>query len=358
MKYNNMTLYLTLNCNLKCRYCFCGKKYKDNMTEETAEKAIEFFDNICSEGANITFFGGEPLLRMDLIKYIVNICKERYQKKFSYSITTNGLLLTRENYQFLSDNNIDILLSLDGNKEAQDYNRPLLNGQGSWDIIMKNIDLTGIYFPIRMTVSKMTVSSLADNTIALHKKGFESIAFYLASGEPWNDGDFVEFEKQLIKLTQYLIECYENGNAPRIHWLDKEIRMYIADRGSKCSLGLCQFSVTPNGNIYPCNHTNFEDRYLQLGNIYEGMDESKIAWMKAELARKDPDCTGCKFDKRCSHCNINNYEETGKLWQAPDWYCKANQIVIKQADLMASKLYKARNACFMKKFYGSKAENV
>lgn len=352
MKYNDMTLYLTLDCNLKCRYCFCGKKYKDNMSEETAEDAIGFFDKVCSEKANITFFGGEPLLRMDLIKYIVSLCKEKYPEKFTFSITTNGLLLIRENYRFLTDNDIYILLSLDGNKETQDSNRPLLNGQGSWDVIMKNIEATGTRFPVRMTVSRMTLSSLADNIISLHRKGFESIAFYLASGEPWNDEDFAEFEKQLNELTCYLMECYENGNAPSIHWIDKEIRMYIADKGSKCSLGLNQFSVTPNGNIYPCNHTNFEDRCLQMGNIYEGLDGAKTAWIEAELARRDPECVGCKFEKRCSCCNMDNYEETGKLWKAPDWFCTANQIVIRQADLMASKLYKARNACFMKKFYG------
>lgn len=351
-RYNSMTLYLTLNCNLECTYCFCGKKYKENMTKETAEQAMDFFNDNCTDKANITFFGGEPLMRMDLIKDIIELNKIKYNNKFKFSITTNGLNLVPNNFKYLVDNNVNILLSLDGDKESQDKNRPQKDGKGSWDIIMKNLEKCEIRLPLRLTISKETLSNLSNNIIKLHKKGFDSITFYPASGVEWKGKDFEIFDSHIHEITKYMYECYSSDKVLKNHWIDKSIQWYIINKSNSCNLGVFQFSVTPNGNIYPCNHTNFEDKLFLLGDINNGIDNDKVKWINKQINISDPECSECSFINRCKYCNMNMYEETKELWKIPDWFCTMNQIVIKHSDDLASKLYKEKNTCFMKRFYG------
>ncbi|HLP45285.1 MAG TPA: radical SAM protein [Candidatus Kapabacteria bacterium] len=146
-----LILEVTNNCNLRCKYCTFSGRYSlnrihgtDNMTFETAKKAITFFMKKCDSFAGhppaITFYGGEPLLKFDMIKKIIQYVNDMGKKeKFFFKFTTNGTLLTKEIIKFLVDNDISILISLDGCKQVQDRYRVYKNGYGTFDTIMKNI---------------------------------------------------------------------------------------------------------------------------------------------------------------------------------------------------------------------------
>lgn len=63
-------------------------------------------------------------------------------------MTTNGILLNEERVKFCYDNNIKLLLSIDGIKEVQDYNRPCRDTNlSSFDLVEKNIPIILKYFP-------------------------------------------------------------------------------------------------------------------------------------------------------------------------------------------------------------------
>lgn len=110
-------------------------------------------------------------------------------------------------------------------------------------------------------------------------------------------------------------------------------------------------SITPHGNIFPCNHTNFDENTLNIGNIHSGLNEEKIQWLKEQIRTADSECEECSLKGRCNYCYINMYEETKNLWQIPDWYCAMNQIVIINSDILAAKLYEENNKYFLHKFY-------
>jgi uncharacterized protein len=128
--YNQHIQHIMLNvtdqCNFRCRMCFCD--WQDNyMTPEIADKAIELALKRKSprvDKITINFFGGEPLMNFNLIKYVV----EKWEKKCEFSMTTNGSLLTNEILDYLKEHKVGLLLSIDGDKETQDYNRPFRNG--------------------------------------------------------------------------------------------------------------------------------------------------------------------------------------------------------------------------------------
>ena len=71
----NLTLHLTDNCNMDCSYCIREKCPKD-MTEEVLYKAC---DLAFSKGqrAGLCFFGGEPLLKKDLIYKALDYCEAK-----------------------------------------------------------------------------------------------------------------------------------------------------------------------------------------------------------------------------------------------------------------------------------------
>jgi len=339
---------------LGCPYCFCGKKYKQDMDIETLEKAIAFYDQVSTgRECTITFFGGEPMLKFNLIKHAINLNNTIYKSKYKFSITTNGTLFNSENTEYLKNNNVSILLSLDGDKESHDMNRFYLsNKEGSWETVMKNAEK---YFnnqlPVRLTFTPQTVSNLYTNIEMLLTKGFRNIAFYPACGSIWKNDDIENFEKQIEKIAALYLNEYKNNNSINIHWIDKSIRSHILGGGSKCMPAISQFSVTPDGSLYPCNRTNFSNPSLNIGSLDKGFKTEKIIEIREELLKTDPECEGCSLKDRCNACPMEMLEYTKTLYKIPGWFCNMNQCVIKAADKAAECLFKEKNELFMNAFY-------
>lgn len=145
---SDVILQVTQNCNLRCGYCVYGGNYKNRthspktMDFELAKKAIDFGMERSQESSNfvVSFYGGEPLLAFDLIKKCVAYAKENIQgKELHFNMTTNGTLFTTEIMDFLVENNFQLLISLDGDRESHDANRVFKSGKGSFDLIMQNV---------------------------------------------------------------------------------------------------------------------------------------------------------------------------------------------------------------------------
>jgi len=152
-KIEGITLQITQNCNFLCDYCpysqgkeSLGRKHTDkSMSFETAKKGIEFLLERSRDSGSIhvSFYGGEPLLEFDMIKEIVPYAKQKFiGKHLRLNMTTNASLLTASILNYLVENEINIMISLDGPKEIHDKNRKFaINGHGTFDIIMERLNL-------------------------------------------------------------------------------------------------------------------------------------------------------------------------------------------------------------------------
>lgn len=214
-----ITLFVIQDCNLRCTYCYGdGGQYCDHgkMSIETVKKAVDFLvEQSETNNLDIAFFGGEPLLNMPLIKYVIKYTKqieEKSNKRFSFCMTTNGTLLTPEIEKYLIDNKVSIQISFDGDKKVQDKNRFFANGKGSYDLVVektKNLrDKKQI--SCRGTITSVSLN-LKESFEHLYELGFRSIMLSPADNL-LTDEDYVILTNEFIKLIHVFEKLIDEGN--------------------------------------------------------------------------------------------------------------------------------------------------
>jgi len=194
-------------CCLNCKYCFV-KRTNEVMKESTLRKSIVFLLSSKRKNVQLQFFGGEPLMLPDevfkrTIDYAVTKAKRR-NKNIRIIITTNSVYLNDEKIRFLENykDNIIIEVSLDGDRESQNINRPQKGNEkaDSYNIITKNFPKllrSQLDYRISMVVSPETCGKLLHNFEHLLQWGFKKIWMMLACGVLWKDENIDTFYKQL-----------------------------------------------------------------------------------------------------------------------------------------------------------------
>ena len=143
-----LCIHICHDCNFRCRYCFADEgayhSKRESMSFETAKRAVDFL--IENSGKRkvleMDFFGGEPLMNLDVLKKTVYYAKEAGEKagkKSLFTPTTNALLLNDEVIEFFNEEMENVVLSLDGRKEVHDAIRKSVNGKGTFDLIIDKI---------------------------------------------------------------------------------------------------------------------------------------------------------------------------------------------------------------------------
>ena len=128
-----LCLHIAHDCNLACQYCFAEEgEYHGRralMSFEVGKKALDFL--IANSGnrrnLEVDFFGGEPLMNWQVVKDLVAYGREQeklHDKKFRFTLTTNGVLLNDEVMEFCNREMGNVVLSIDGRKEVHDKMRP------------------------------------------------------------------------------------------------------------------------------------------------------------------------------------------------------------------------------------------
>ena len=167
-----IALQVTQGCNLRCKYCAYSGSYDNRvhsskrMSKEIAFKAIDFlFDHsIDRDRVSLGFYGGEPLLELDLIKECVKYAKKKsIGKELMFNITSNTTLITDEVLKFLYDNEFSLTVSLDGDRQAHDKNRVFAaNGAGTFSVVMQILEKIQTQYPDYM--ERVHINAVIDPT--------------------------------------------------------------------------------------------------------------------------------------------------------------------------------------------------
>ncbi len=354
-----LCLHIAHDCNLACRYCFAEEgEYHGRraiMSYEVGKKALDFL--IANSGKRrhleVDFFGGEPLLNWDVVKRLVEYGRsqeEKHDKKFRFTLTTNGVLLNDEIMEFCNREMSNVVLSLDGRKEVNDRMRPFRNGSGSYDLIVpkfqKFAESRGEkdYF-VRGTFTHENLDFSKD-VLHFADLGFQKMSVEPVVAEPQEpyaikEEDLPQILEEYDKLAAEYVKRHKEGKGfTFFHFMiDLKQGPCVAKRLSGCGSGTEYLAVTPWGDLYPCHQFVGKEEFL-LGNVDTGVtntalrDEFKLCNVYAKEK-----CRNCFARFYCSGgCAANSYNFHGSITDAYDIGCEMQKKRIECAVMIKAAL--------------------
>ena len=355
-----LCLHIAHDCNLACRYCFAEEgEYHGRralMSFEVGKKALDFL--IANSGnrrnLEVDFFGGEPLMNWNVVKQLVEYGRsqeEPHNKKFRFTLTTNGVLLNDEIMEFCNREMANVVLSLDGRKEVNDRMRPTRNGHGSsYDIIVpkfqkfaKSREDRDYYVRGTFTRNNLDFSEDVKHYADL---GFEQLSMepvVAAPEEPYSirEEDLPQILEEYDRLAvEYLKRRKEGKGFNFFHFMiDLSQGPCVAKRLSGCGSGTEYLAVTPWGDFYPCHQFVGNEKFL-MGNVDTGIvredirDEFKLCNVYAKEK-----CRDCFASFYCSGgCAANSYNFHGKITDTYDIGCEMQKKRIECAIMIKAAL--------------------
>jgi six-Cys-in-45 modification radical SAM protein len=269
----SICLHISHDCNLRCKYCFAeeGKYHgkREQMSLETGKKAIDFLISHSGKRHNLEldFFGGEPLMNFEVLKEVVEYGKQQAEKAgkvFKFTCTTNGVLLDEDKRNYLNEEMDNIVLSLDGRKEVNDYARPTANNKGSYDIIidkfkaMRHIRGDKSYF-IRGTFTAKNLDFCNDvlemNDLGFDQVSIEPVVLPDNHSMALKQEHLPQLKAEYEKLAKEYVERRKGDKwFSFFHFnVNLDDGPCYRKRITGCGAGSEYLAIAPNGDIYPCH---------------------------------------------------------------------------------------------------------
>jgi putative peptide-modifying radical SAM enzyme len=322
-----MHYYVTLtnNCNLRCKYCYekCCKDFGVDLgglqIDYSVPSSINYdlveLEGFCEKDpdTSIVFYGGEPLLRIDLLEEVM----ERVVAK-EFILQTNGLLLDQLDQKHLK--RLDaILVSVDGGKDLTDHYR----GEGIYERVFQNLRLIRERGFVGEVIARMTVGreTRIDREVwsLLSGEGLLDSVHWQLDALFWhNDYDKEAFSKWAKDeynpgvrslIDRWVEHMKRHGEVLRIYPLIGITQSLLQNEPTKlrCGAGWAMFNIQTDGKITPCPvMAGMKDFYL--GDIRD-TDPSDLASREVSVSKPCTDCSTYSLcGGRCLYANVT------KLW--------------------------------------------
>jgi uncharacterized protein len=308
-----LSLAIAQKCNLGCTYCYAqqgefGGTAK-NMELGEALRGVNLLVGTAEPGArlNLAFLGGEPLVNRKVLRaatqHAVELAEGR-EAKITFSITTNGTLLSEDDGRFFEEHGFAVTISIDGPREAHDALRPFKGGGGSYDSVMKRVAPL-LKMQQRMQVSaRVTVTprnlSLRRTLDTFIAAGFHSVGFSPMLSAPTGEGEMQAQDLEL--MLGEMIDCgreFERAsrNGQRYPFANMVNAMREIHRGTHrpypCGAGAGYLGVSADGELAAC-HRFVGDQEGAMGSLDDGVDLSRQAdWLAARHVHRQQPCQSC-----------------------------------------------------------------
>lgn len=352
-----LCLHVAHACNMTCGYCFAGKgEYhgeKALMSYETGKQALDWLIEHSGSRRNleVDFFGGEPLLNFEVVKKLVAYGRAREQeceKKFRFTLTTNGILLDDEVIEFANREMSNVVISLDGRKAVNDRMRKTHEQEGTYDAILPAFQKLAQTrnqkdYYVRGTYTHYN-TDFASDILHMADLGFKELSIEPVVAPP--DADYALTEEDLPKL----LSEYERLAAEMLHrkrekkgrdftfyhyMIDLTGGPCIVKRISGCGVGTEYLAVTPSGDFYPCHQFVGDEKFL-LGNVHDGITNARVCdEFKGCNIYSHRECKDCFAKLYCSGgCAANAYHTTGSITGVYDLGCQLHKKRIECAIML------------------------
>lgn len=302
-------LIMTDSCNLSCDYCLINKNPNNihlhrTMSDITARNAIAQFAHFLNGNGvgagEIVFFGGEPLIRFEVIKMCIEYA-ESFPVDFKFSVVSNGTLLNEEIVSFFSQHNVNVGLSIDGPKGINDIHRVYLEGNDSvYDKVMANAELLRRFhcqygFSLTLTDEVLANSSNIVEWLIDQKMDVFFNLFHFGADDDWTS--------KSEDAADFLIATYDKLEACGVvsERVERQVKGFLSDDFvfSDCGAKGCrQITVKTNGDICIC-HADASTNNGVLGNI----DVDSIESIRNKIQKDFYGVSGIPiFEESCLNC--------------------------------------------------------
>lgn len=339
-------------CNLKCKYCFAqgGEVYygeKKEMEVEVLQAAFRYLEKHFNlKKIRLEFVsGGEPFLDKDRFKELIDCFKNEIQlREISEEIfvETNGTLIEKEILEYIRNNNISLGISLDGEKEVHDYQRPYSHGKGTYDDILKNIKKNYKNGGNLWILSVITSKTKCLSEILEHHRNFgaSSIEMRVVRGnDKWGlslakdnfehfcklYNDFSLYLKNHIKFIKYIFNSYDTFGKILVRLITGNKIIY------RCQAARNKLSITAEGDLYPCD-SFVGIKEMRIGNVYNGdLNNDIVKCFEESSVIINSRCSKCLYKYLCGgECYYDKYIMNGKV-EHNTLFCEFQQHLIKLA---------------------------
>lgn len=332
-----LTIIPTYRCNFRCPYCYQDHENGLIMSEETQNAIIKFVRKHIGNYAfvEISWFGGEPLLCLDIIlkinSAVKQICKNRY-KTFRSSITTNGYYLTKEVFEKLLDCGVRrYFITIDGLETEHDQQRYLINKAGTFSTIMKNLlDIKTLHhnrhfsINIRSNISRSNIVQLDSYIEYMHQcfSDDSRFAFFFRPVYDWGGDSIDGFREKLLqeKADREIFDKLLQSQY-RLNYLE----FYLDLTGSAVCYAskLNYFVINPEGSLNKCtcadrNNNNLVGYLLPTGDMQ--LNRSLLGQWSTQYTDSTK-CENCYMQGLClkSYCvsaNVMKNQHIGNCFIA------------------------------------------
>lgn len=333
-----MTIMPTLDCNLRCWYCY-EKHIQSRMAEGIMQRVIIFVENIlksnCCRDFELDWFGGEPLIYFDEVVYplslkIKDLC-DKYNVRFSNSVTTNGVLLNdKKILKFKEICLYNFQITVDGYKTDHDISRIGIDKIGTYDKVINNINRINILCPeshicVRVNYAIKTLANIEKMVDDINASPRISFFFEKIWQLKKQKHDDMQAQDRLCAIKDYIVK---RGNI-------YEDRYYTYCRGHICYADIYnQIVVNYDGSLFKCTARNFADVSTSVGYL----DESGSPKLNGNFYKRfqkipfDNDlCRNCEIVPIClGACSQKMIEDPHRLQKCDS---KSNKLLSLQNEL-------------------------
>lgn len=313
----SVTIFSTNDCNARCYYCFEEGIARNKMTMKTAKQLVSFVKGFCPDPKlQIHWFGGEPLMAMDIIEYITSELKKNGYV-ISAHITTNGSLITPSIISFFKKNyeSVSFQITIDeiGDNYARIKRYTNIDAKGAFEQIINNCKLVaseGIFLAIRINFLSTKFERAKEIYTQLNAQfsidELSSMRLYLSpitlSEDCSTCNETILSADSFMELAKFHYYHHVNDFSALNR---KSILMqsfYLKPKPTSCGATRAkQIVITADGALYKCHRfVRYKgDKYV-IGNIWDGINYDSLHYREfMDVSISDNECRSCKVLPIC-----------------------------------------------------------
>ena len=321
----NINWNVTRECNLRCKHCYyeAGAKLEDELSTEESFALIDEIVSVFGDKTNVTFGGGEPLMRKDIFELI----SYGVERGLQLVLASNGTLLNEEVAARLMQSGVrEVIIPIDGTQKTHDA----IRGEGVFEKAVKGARAckeAGLSLVIDPCIMKQNEGETAAIIDIAENLGARQCRFfhYVSMGRgkevlPDSALDSVQYAENLMLLYEEqnkrkgLEICTTQASQYWVILKRKEAEgLFVPDffyneiPGCRAATGM--LSIKPNGDVVPCPLLEVKAGNVREMSLREILN-SKV-FVELENRAVKGKCGACKFKDICGGCRVRAYLHSG-----------------------------------------------